>query len=89
MTELPATMLAAQVNPNESNEYKLREVPMPKLEEYDLLVKTKAAGLCHTDLMLLDGQSPLKWTPPITGSHEPVGTVVAKGAPYSILRKGM
>lgn len=73
-------MLAAQVNPNESHEYKLTDVPVPKLEDHDLLVKTEAAGLCHTDLMLLDGTAPLKWTPPITGSHEPVGTVVAMGA---------
>jgi NADPH:quinone reductase-like Zn-dependent oxidoreductase len=43
-----------------------------------VLIKTGAAGFCHTDYQVWEGvyKSPL----PIAGSHEPVGTIVAVGS---------
>jgi len=40
-------------------------------------VKIGAAGLCHTDLLVMSGEFGDQY--PITGSHEPAGTVVALG----------
>jgi D-arabinose 1-dehydrogenase-like Zn-dependent alcohol dehydrogenase len=44
----------------------------------DLLVKSAAAGFCHTDYQVWEGvyESPT----PIVPSHEPVGTIVAVGS---------
>lgn len=59
--------------------YVIRELPVPQtLGPHDLLLKTAVASLCHTDSMVQEGMM-AGTTLPITGSHEGVGTVVAKG----------
>lgn len=58
--------------------YEIVSIPVPSLDgPYDILIKTGSAGFCHTDLMCVNGEfnSPL----PLTGSHEPAGTVVDLG----------
>src|SRR5262249_208190 len=57
--------------------YELHEIPVPEVGDSDLLVKSAAAGFCHTDYQVWEGvyQSPT----PIVPSHEPVGTIVAVG----------
>jgi len=79
--------------------YKIESIPIPKPDADQLLVKTGAAGFCHTgmsnnvqlltmdiDLMIKDGDfhSPL----PLTGSHEPCGTVVEVGSKVKGFKKG-
>lgn len=66
--------------------YSIEKVEIPTPNEDQLLVKTGAAGFCHTDLMIKDGDfhSPL----PITGSHEPCGTVVEVGSEVKGFKKG-
>lgn len=56
-----------------------RKVPSD-LEEYDILVQIKAAGMCHTDLQVLEGvyKEAGSYTGMI-GSHEPAGVVVKLG----------
>ena len=63
-----------------SSHYTLDEIEVPKPQGYQALVKIGAAGLCHTDMMMFTGEfkNP-KVTYPVTGSHEPAGTVVALG----------
>lgn len=63
-----------------------------------MLVKTGAAGFCHTgkfslanlltfiDLMIRDGD--FNSSLPITGSHEPCGTVVEVGSAVKGFKKG-
>ncbi|OQV09351.1 hypothetical protein CLAIMM_13481 [Cladophialophora immunda] len=59
--------------------YEVREVQTPcVLRPYDVLVKTVAASLCHTDLMVLEGLFPLNL--PLTASHEGAGIVAAVGS---------
>ena len=43
-------MKAAQYHP-ETNTIGLEEIPVPKPSEEDLLIKTIAASLCHSDLV--------------------------------------
>ena len=49
-SSLPKTMKAAQYHP-ETNTIGLEEIPVPKPSEEDLLIKTIAASLCHSDLV--------------------------------------
>jgi alcohol dehydrogenase, propanol-preferring len=81
---LPKEMTAVQVV--EFNKpYKIHKVPTPSdLGEYDILLKTAVASLCHTDSMVVEGKFPTKL--PTTGSHEGTGIVVATGSKVSSLR---
>jgi S-(hydroxymethyl)glutathione dehydrogenase / alcohol dehydrogenase len=56
---------------------RIEKVRLTQLKETDVLVRVKAAGLCHTDLEVIDGQlrSPL----PIVLGHEAAGVVDAIG----------
>ncbi|KAL3447863.1 chaperonin 10-like protein [Aspergillus insuetus] len=57
--------------------YKLDQIPVPTITDNDLLIKVGAAGFCHTDYQVYKGtyESPC----PMTGSHEPAGTIVDVG----------
>lgn len=68
--------------------WKINTVPTPKeLGDYDLLVKTAVASLCHTDSMVIDGMFPNTGLPR-TGSHEGTGTVVEVGSKVKNFKKG-
>jgi len=69
----------------------LVEKPMPEPQGTEVLLKVRAAGVCHTDLHLWEGHYDMgggkKLTlaergikPPLTLSHEIVGEVVSAGA---------
>ena len=51
---------------------------MPAVRDHELLIRVHAAGFCHSDLQVLQGQfkSPLGMIP----SHEPAGVIVQVGA---------
>lgn len=69
--------------------YEIQEIPIPKCKPNRLLVKTAAAGYCHTDGMVRDGE--FQWAGskcPVTGSHEAVGTVHEIGSEVSGFQKG-
>ena len=51
---------------------------MPKCGDDDLLVEVYAAGFCHSDLQVLQGQFPANL--PMIPSHEPAGKIVQVGA---------
>ncbi|PYI02737.1 GroES-like protein [Aspergillus sclerotiicarbonarius CBS 121057] len=57
--------------------YQLDEIPVPSINENELLVKVGAAGFCHTDYQVYEGV--YKSPTPMTPSHGPVGTIVAVG----------
>lgn len=59
-------------------ELKIEEVQAPALGRGGVLVKTAAAGLCHTDLGIMDGHVPIGRLPMILG-HEVAGEVVQIG----------
>jgi 2-desacetyl-2-hydroxyethyl bacteriochlorophyllide A dehydrogenase len=58
---------------------KIADVAMPVVGPFDVLVKTAAAGICHTDLGIIDGHVPIGRLPMILG-HEVAGEVVAVGS---------
>ncbi len=91
--EIPKTMKAVQLvgastashqshdptNPSQYKKpYEIHQIPVPEPGPTDLLVKSAAAGFCHTDYQVWEGiyESPC----PVVPSHEPVGTIVSMGA---------
>lgn len=76
---LPSNMTAARFY--EVNEpLRLEEVPVPEIQEDEVLVQVKAVGLCGSDVhIVFEGVTPTPYIP-ITLGHEPCGVVAATGA---------
>ena len=58
----------------------LQEWDVPTPGSGQILVKTEACGVCHTDLHAAHGDWPMKPNPPFIPGHEGIGRVVAVGA---------
>ncbi|HIC17265.1 TPA: hypothetical protein EYO77_04050 [Candidatus Poribacteria bacterium] len=56
----------------------IEDVPIPQIGPDDVLVETKACGICRTDLHIYDGLAYIPQLPHILG-HEPAGIVVEVG----------
>jgi len=56
---------------------KLEAVPVPVPAGTEVLVAVAAAGVCHSDVSIVDGKHPA--TPPLTLGHEIGGTIAAAG----------
>jgi propanol-preferring alcohol dehydrogenase len=66
----------------------LREWSIPIAGPGQIVVKTQACGVCHTDLHAAKGDWPLKPAPPFIPGHEAVGIVSAVGAGVTIVKEG-
>ena len=64
------------------------DVPVPEPGPGQLLVKIEASGVCHTDLHAIDGDWPVKPSPPFIPGHEGVGFVAAVGAGVDHVQEG-
>jgi len=64
----------------------VEEVAMPKVGENDVLIKVRAAGVCHTDIQLMENG--LLLVPPVTMGHEIAGVVEATGPSVADKKKG-
>ena len=62
------------------------DIPSPGVGQ--ILVKTEACGVCHTDLHAAHGDWPLKPTLPFIPGHEAIGRVAAVGAGVTIVKEG-
>ena len=65
----------------------LREVPRPTVGEKNILVRIKAAGICHSDVHYRAGTSPVGPLPQTLG-HEIAGVVEEVGAQVSHVKVG-
>ena len=65
-----------------------REYNVPPPGPGQILVKTEACGVCHTDLHAAEGDWPLKPTLPFIPGHEGIGRVAAVGAGVTIVKEG-
>jgi propanol-preferring alcohol dehydrogenase len=65
-----------------------RELDIPSPAAGQILIKTEACGVCHTDLHAMHGDWPLKPTLPFTPGHEGIGLVAAVGAGVTIVKEG-
>ncbi len=66
----------------------LRECEVPSPGAGQILVKTEACGVCHTDLHAAHGDWPVKPTLPFIPGHEAIGLVAALGAGVTNVREG-
>ncbi|MEO5796812.1 MAG: zinc-dependent alcohol dehydrogenase [Rhodoferax sp.] len=66
----------------------LRELAIPTPGPGQILVKTEACGVCHTDLHAANGDWPVKPSLPFTPGHEGIGLVVALGAGVTAVKEG-
>lgn len=65
----------------------LQRIPIPSAGEEDVLVRVRAAGICHSDAHYRAGRSPMGRMP-ITLGHEVAGEVEWVGAKVSHIRAG-
>lgn len=65
----------------------LDEVPIPQPGADEVLVKIKAAGVCHSDINYRDGVAPVARLP-ITLGHEFSGVIASKGKDVIDLHRG-
>jgi propanol-preferring alcohol dehydrogenase len=64
-----------------------QDIPMPVMGEGDVLVRVRAAGICHSDAHYRAGRSPVRPLP-MTLGHEIAGLVEGVGKRVSTLRVG-
>jgi 2-desacetyl-2-hydroxyethyl bacteriochlorophyllide A dehydrogenase len=65
----------------------MQEVPIPRIGARDVLVRIKAAGVCHSDVHYRAGVSPVHPLP-LTLGHEVAGVVERVGAEVTTLDTG-
>jgi len=65
-----------------------RELDVPTPGPGQILVKTEACGVCHTDLHARNGDWPLKPPLPFTPGHEGIGIVSALGTGVTAVKEG-
>ncbi|KAK0924707.1 hypothetical protein LTR57_005629 [Friedmanniomyces endolithicus] len=87
---LPTKQRAAQFHPKDKSVH-INEIPIPSIKPDEILVKVRAASLCHSDLMLFEPNEQglvLGEGDPFTMGHEACGTVVEVGAEAKRFKKG-
>jgi len=66
----------------------LRQLEIPSPAAGQILVKTEACGVCHTDLHAARGDWPVKPKLPFIPGHEAIGLVAALGSGVTIVKEG-
>jgi propanol-preferring alcohol dehydrogenase len=83
-----AKKMQAAVVEQFGNPLVIREWDMPSPGPGQILVKTEACGVCHTDLHAARGDWPVKPALPFIPGHEGIGRVVAVGAGVTAVKEG-
>ncbi len=65
----------------------LHHIPVPQIGEHDVLVRVRAAGICHSDVHYRAGKSPV-YPLPMTLGHEVAGVVEAVGGKVTLVKPG-
>ena len=67
---------------------KIEDIPVPQIQDDQILVKVAACGVCHTDLHYLEHGVPTFKKPPIVLGHEASGIVEKAGARVTNVKPG-
>jgi len=65
----------------------MQEIPIPPLGSKDILVRVRAAGICHSDVHYRAGKSPV-YPLPMTLGHEVAGVVEQVGSKTTLVKPG-
>jgi len=84
---LPQNMQAAVVH-EFGKPLSIKDVPVPRPDSGQILVRVVACGVCHTDLHAIEGNWPAKPKLPFIPGHEVVGYVAAVGSDVTRLKEG-
>ncbi|MGO2734279.1 alcohol dehydrogenase AdhP [Psychrobacter sp.] len=66
----------------------IEEVDIPTPGAGEIVVKMQASGVCHTDLHAVEGDWPVKPSPPFIPGHEGVGLITAVGEGVTHVKEG-
>lgn len=66
----------------------IEEVDIPTPGPGQIVVKMQASGVCHTDLHAVEGDWPVKPSPPFIPGHEGVGLITAVGEGVKNVKEG-
>ncbi len=66
----------------------IENVPVPEVGPGQALMKVISTGVCHTDLHAVEGDWPIKPSPPFIPGHEGVGFITAVGAGVKTVKEG-
>ncbi|NBE49957.1 alcohol dehydrogenase catalytic domain-containing protein [Streptomyces boluensis] len=80
--------MKAAVVPHAGARWELRDVATPQPGPGQVLVRVRASGLCHNDLLLTDGSFPFPARDDVVVGHEAAGDVVAVGAGVTTRKVG-
>ena len=64
----------------------IADIQIDKPGPREVLVKTAASGVCHSDLHIIEGKIPI--APPLVAGHEPAGIVEQVGRDVSYVKPG-
>lgn len=70
------------------NEAEVEDIPEPSIGPDDVLIASRAVGICHSDFELLSGAYIIPFSYPITPGHEWCGEVVEVGSEVQGLSPG-
>jgi L-iditol 2-dehydrogenase len=70
------------------NEYGYQDFPDPVINDDEVLIKSRASGICHSDYELISGQYIIPFTYPVIPGHEWSGEVVEVGKNVSGFKPG-
>ena len=73
---------------DEPNKPVLTQVQTPRIDDTEVLIRSRRVGICHSDYELLAGQYIIPISYPVTPGHEWVGEVVEVGKQVAGLRIG-
>lgn len=74
-------MLALLKTAKGKGHIELLDIPVPKLQDCEVLIRVRYAGICGTDLKIYADQAPYR--PPVVLGHEFSGEIVQLGSGVS------
>ncbi len=83
-----ASMMHAAIIEEFRKPHVFRDFEIPTPGPGQIVLKTEACGVCHTDLHAANGDWPVKPTPPFIPGHEAIGRITAVGAGVTIVKEG-
>ena len=80
--------MKAAIVSDETAEWRIQEIPTPTPGPGEVLVRVRACGLCHNDLLIGKKRFPFLGPGPIITGHEAAGEVVGLGSGVKSRRVG-
>ena len=65
------------------NELRLVDRPVPTIKDDEVLIRSRAVGICHSDYELISGEYLIPFDYPVTPGHEWSGEVVERKPNHS------